>query len=318
MGFGGPDSLEAVGPFMARLMGREPSAETLARAHRKYLTIGGASPLPAIADGIAKALQDRLHVAGRDIPVRVGMRYWLPSIHEGLASLAAEGASRVIAASLSPFDSEISTGAYRRAVEAALGEVGPLEVIEAPRLGGTRSFQSHLVEATKTAIEEVEDSEKLLVVFTAHSIPEGEGGCDAHYADGVRAVVQAIVQDLGFAPPSEIADESLLPGVVSYGSPQPPQPWVFSYQSKGVRDCPWLGPDLGDVISAAHEGGFTALVVCPVGFATDHMETLYDLDVEAAGRAYDLDMQFFRAPAGNDGPVMIEAFMEILEPLLAE
>jgi ferrochelatase len=107
-----------------------------------------------------------------------------------------------------------------------------------------------------------------------------------------------------------------LPGIDAYGTENAGTPWLLTYQSKGARPGPWLEPDVLDCVRAMAKAGFDGVIFAPVGFATDHMETLYDLDVEACGLALDLGMDYQRVAVPNDEPEMISALAEVVGPLL--
>ncbi len=313
--FGGPDCLEAVGPFMCNLMGREPSDEVLERARRKYMTIGGASPLVPIAESIAQALEVALVSTG-PVPVAVGMRYSEPSIPRAMHSLAARGVTRFVTLSLSPFEFRVSSGAYREAVAEAGRDLPGVEVVEAPMLHDAEGFRVFLTEACGEAIRELGEQAKPLVVFTAHSLPEGELEVDDPYVRELRRVADEVARGAGLGKAGEIADDGRLPGVATFGNLGGVRPWVFAYQSKGARPGAWLGPDIGEVADAAAQAGYSGMAVCPLGFVTDHMETLYDLDVVVADAVFSADMDFARAAVPNDAPILIEAMVELVRPLL--
>ena len=317
VGFGGPDCIDSVRPFMCNLMGCEPSDELVERVKRRYLTIGGSSPLPAIAFQMAQALEAKLTEQGHEVPVVLGMRYWPPLIGETLRGLHHHGFHRVIAVSLSPFESKVATGAYREAYDAALAELEGMEVLEAPPLHTMSGFGGLLVGGTAEALTEVKDHRPALLVFTAHSLPVDDLEDDDRYAPALREFVDRMVGVLQMGEGAELdGSDQRLAGIRAYGSLEEPQPWVFAYQSKGNRPCEWLGPDLDDVVDAAIAGGFKAIVVAPVGFATDHMETLYDLDVVVAGRVLDADVEFARAPVPNADELLVDSIAQAVVPLL--
>ncbi len=311
--FGGPDSLDAVGPFMRNLMGREPAPEIVARAQGKYAAIGGASPLPERTAQIAERLAERLREDGHDVDVVVGMRYWHPTIGEGFDELAAAGARRVVQLSLSPFESAVSSGAYRAAVlEAA--KAHDLPVVEAASFYDAQGFLDALTEGARDAIDDIV-AERPLVIFSAHSLPVRDIEADPRYLEQLREATAAVAQRLELAPGAP--DTEVLPGVSAFGSAGE-RPWVFAFQSKGVAPGEWLGPMLEDVMDAAKANGFDGVAVCPVGFGTDHMETLYDLDVVAAQHAIGEGLAFTRAAVPNASPLMIDALASRLEPLLED
>ncbi len=315
MGFGGPRSLDDVPEFCANLMGREPGPEVLERVRLRYLTIGGSSPLPDIATSIAQKLGEKLAADAHEVPVKVGMRYWHPFMAEGIDELAAAGVGRVVTVSLSPFESSHSSGAYRTAVARAAAGHPDLTIADAPSIRTAPTFLTALTDALQGAVTEVEGRRKG-VIFTAHSLPVAELGGDP-YVEELREAAAHVARDAGLAPPAAVGGQRWLPRVDAYGSGEGALPWLLAYQSKGQRSGRWLGPDVTDVVREMAAAGFDAVVFSPIGFATDHMETLYDLDVEAAGLAYDLDMDFRRAEAPNDSELTVEALASVVEPLLA-
>ena len=317
VGFGGPDCLGSVRPFMCNLMGFEPSDELVQRVERRYLTIGGASPLPAIASELAQALEARLVRQGHEVPVVLGMRYWAPLIGDTLHGLYEHGFRRVVAVSLSPFESKVATGAYRQAYEEALEGLEGMEIVEAPPLHTLSGFGGLLVGGAAEALTEVKEHKPALLVFTAHSLPLDDLDEDDPYVPALRGLVDRLAAILQMGEGSELdGTDSRLPGIEAYGCLDEPQPWLFAYQSKGNRPCEWLGPDLDDVVDVAIEGDYQAVVVAPVGFATDHMETVYDLDVVVAGKVLDAEMEFARAAVPNADELLVESIADAVVPLL--
>ena len=316
LGYGGPDSLDAVEPFMCNLTGREPSEELLERVRMRYLAIGGASPLVPIATELAEGLEKALSEEGLDVPVAIGMRYWHPFIAEGVRSLVEAGIQKIVGVSLSPFEAQITCGAYRAAVEDATAEYPGLQFVEAPSIATLDEFAELTAAAVVSSAEELDDSSNSLVVFTAHSLPESDLERDDQYVPGLRLVVDRVVSFLTLEPGSVVSDDPRLPGIEAYGSLAGESPWVFAYQSAGQKPGPWLGPDIEDVIDSARQGGFTAIRAIPVGFVTDHMETLYDLDIVAAGHALDIDLEFVRGPVANAHEHLVKGIVSLVVPLI--
>jgi ferrochelatase len=245
MGFGGPDSLEAVAPFMANLMGREPSPEAVQRATRRYLTIGGASPLPHIAREIAGKLSEKLN-----IPVAVGMRYWNPFMTEGLAELAAAGVDRVVAVSLSPFESRHSAGGYRASLAEAAKQFPDMTVVEAPSFRRSPDFLMALADGVDAALADLpKEARRRAVLFTAHSLPLADLGDDP-YVDELRETAAEVAARTGLPRAADSGKQGWLKHVDAYGTGQAPVPWMVAYQSKGQRGSEWLEPDIADVIAA--------------------------------------------------------------------
>ena len=312
VGFGGPDSIEAVRPFMCELMGREPSDELVEDVCMRYLAIGGASPLPLTADALALALSEELE----ETPVLVGMRYSAPSIVEATERFLEAGVERIIVVALSPFESKVTLGAYREAVAEALEGHPEIEVVEAPLIGTLDAFAELVAAGCVSALEQLDPPQGALVVFTAHSLPVADLTDDDPYVGGLRSTVDRVVEFLGYEPGMDGIGSAVLEGISTYGSLVGKQPWVMAYQSKGTRPGEWLGPDLDDVIDAAAKAEIPSLVAVPVGFVTDHLETLYDLDIMAADRALTQDMEFVRAPVPNEHEHLVKGIAESVKPLL--
>lgn len=313
--FGGPDSLESVGPFMARFMGREPSPRIVASAQEKYRAIGGSSPLPRVAAGIAASLEHHLQAQGHDVVAAAGMRYWEPSIDSALEDLQRRGAERVAMVSLSAFESQVTCESFRTCALHAAQGLEIEDVCEAPVLHKAPHYRAFFGEACLRALDSIE-AERPLVVMTAHSLPVADLVPDDPYPGGLREVAAAVAATAGLAEGADFDDERL-PGVRAYGSLDGPVAWLQGYQSKGARPGEWLGPDLGDVMVIAAENGYDAVVVVPIGFAIDHMETLWDLDIDARSNAEDLGISFTRTSVPNDDDRFIEALSWAVEPLLA-
>ncbi len=307
LAYGGPSSLDEVEPFLVELMGREPSPEVVERVHRRYLTIGGKSPLPEIAGLIASALEERLAADGSSMPVSVGFRYTEPRIASTLGSLYEQGVRRVAAISLSPFESETTSVAYKNAVDDALLELPGMEVIDTPMINTLREFEVTLAGGFSVALENILESarDKSVLVFTAHSLPVPDLKDPDPYCEGLRSLADRVAYGLGLGVGFDFSNDERLPGISAYGDLGAERPWLLAYQSAGQRPCEWLGPDVGDVVDAIAAAGHPGVVIQPIGFVTDHMETLYDLDVEMGGKAFDLGLEFARGPVPNATPMLI-------------
>jgi len=316
MGFGGPETLDAVRPFMCNLMDREPSDELVEAVCRRYLAIGGGSPLIEIAAAIAAGLEERLASKGDSVPVRVGMRYSPPFISEAVADLMASGCDRIVTYSLSPFESKAASGAYREAVEAVAAEHGHLEIVEAPLLSKSPEFIEWFAGSAAFALSELKPSDGIVVAFTAHSLPEADLVENDPYVEGLETTAQAVAEMLGMGLGFPGAGAATLGSFRAFGTTAHPRAWFLVYQSKGARPGEWLSPQLEDLVDAVADSDYPGLVVVPIGFATDHMETLYDLDIVAAGAAFDADLAFKRAAVPNDDPRILDAIAAMIEPLI--
>jgi len=318
VGFGGPDTIESVRPFMCELMGREPSDEVVDEVCMRYLAIGGKSPLPEIAAAIADALSKRLEEETGDvIPVLVGMRYTAPTIEDAVKAFVAAGVDRVVMCSLSPFESKVTHGAYREALAEALRDHADVEVVEAPQIGTLDAFAELVAASALSSLEQLDTTERSLVVFSAHSLPVSDLTPDDPYVNGLKHVLDRVAEFIKWQPGRAGTGEPLLSGIATYGALETqPQPWVLAYQSKGKRPGEWLGPDLGEVVDAAHAADMMSIIVVPIGFVTDHLETLYDLDIEVADHVLGFGMEFVRGPVANDHEHLVNGLAEAIVPLL--
>lgn len=337
--FGGPGDLDEIAPFMCSLLGSEPSQGSLEEARRRYLTIGGSSPLPPMAERIAVQLERELSglpqaedqdddsigffgaaknlaraTEGVRVPVAVGMLHTEPSIGSAVDALVAAGVKRIVSLSLSPFEAAATTGAYRTAVTAAVARHEGVSVVEAGDYRHSESFLTVLADNLTAALfDEEMRPHRALVVFSAHSLPMADIEADPCYADQLKETAGEVAARAGLGSADGFDS---LPGIEAFGGRGGASPWLLAYQSKGRRGGEWLGPDLDDVIDAAVAQDFGAVVVAPIGFAVDHMETLYDLDVSAADRALSAGIEFARSKAPNDSGDMIHALADAVRAVL--
>ncbi len=309
LAYGGPEKIAQVREFMCELIGEEPSDELCTRIERRYLAIGGGSPLPELARTLAADLAEQLNLLNLDLIVDTAFRYTKPSIGDTVRRMYDAGVRRIIAVSLSPFESKTTTEAYRAELEEAAEGLEGLEVVGAPLISMLRQYVDAHVGGLATALHELprESDPKVPVVFTAHSLPlaDLEDPANDPYVSGVRNVAEAAANLLGLAQGSEFSDDPALPGISSYGSLSGERPWLIAYQSKGKRGGEWLGPDLGDVIDAIVASQYEGVAISPIGFALEHLETLYDLDIEAADRLLEADLLFARGGVPNNDPELV-------------
>ena len=290
--FGGPESPEEILPFLERVTaGRGIPRARLEAVARHYELIGGRSPLNDLTRAQADALRRRLARDGIDVPVYLGMRNWRPFLHETLAEVAADGCRRVLGIILSAFQTEASWSRYIGAVEAArktMADRAPVVEYAEPWSHHPlfiRAVAEGVVAAVETLPRAFQDAP---LVFTAHSIPCSMAE-ESPYAEQFREASQRVAGALGRTD------------------------WALAYQSRsGNPRDPWLEPDVGDVIERLATAGEKAVIAVPIGFVCDHVEVLYDLDVEARQRARKLGMEFHRAPAVNDHPRFIEMLAELV------
>jgi ferrochelatase len=285
----GPEGIESF--YTAIRRGGPPTPELLAELTGRYRAIGGTSPLTertrAQVDGLAAALETA--DPGRFV-VRYGAKFAEPTIEAGVADLISLGATRIIGIVLTPHQSAAGSEAYfRRAGEAAGGSTIPIAVTPVRswhRADGLAGLLAERTEATLASLPPQAPG-RTVVFFTAHSVPDRAIAEDDPYATQVAESAADVAGRLGFDAREGID-------------------WAVAWQSAGRTDDRWLGPDLNAEIRRVAEEGATSVVVCPVGFVADHLEVLYDLDIEAAGVAARAGLFLARTPSLNDDPRFLE------------
>ena len=291
--FGGPERPEDIRPFLQNVAaGRPIPAERLEDVAHHYEAIGGCSPLNALTRRQADALRAALAAHDAALPVWVGMRNWHPYLHETLAEMKDRGRRRALAVILSSLQTEASWARYVEDVAAAREKVGPdaPEVVFAPPWSDHPRFLDAMAGRARAALEAVDPARRAAarLVFTAHSVPASMAA-GSPYTAQLEAAARAIATRLGRAE------------------------WTLAYQSRsGSPRDRWLEPDVGDVIRALGRDGVRDVVVVPVGFVCDHVEVLYDLDVEARGVAEAAGVGFHRAAALNDHPDFIAMLADLV------
>jgi ferrochelatase len=292
--FGAPTAPEEIRPFLQLVSrGRRIPPERLEEvAHHYERMPGGRSPLNELTDRQADGLRQALTGAGLHLPVFVGMRNWHPFLRETLAAMAAAGHRLGFAIILSPFRSEASWERYMKDVAGARQEVADApEVTFAPPWGEHPAFAEAAADCVRTALEKVPAAERgeTAVVFTAHSIPRTMAAASP-YVDDFTAAARAVAGRLGLAR------------------------WTLAYQSRsGGAGDPWLEPDIGHVVQQLAAGGTRHVVVMPLGFVCDHVEVLYDLDIEARALAAEHGLAFHRASAVNDHPQFVAMLADLVQ-----
>ncbi len=287
MAHGTPERLEDVESFYTEIRrGRPPSPTQLADLEGRYRAIGGTSPLNATtrsqSDVIAAVLQQRR--PGRFV-VRHGARFAAPRIEQAVDELADAGVNRLIGVVLAPHSSYASVREYERrlhqAATAAQTRTGrSLPVTMVDHWYDTPGFAELVGERVRAALDSLaaEHRGEALVVFTAHSVPARLITTGDTYAAQLAESARAVAGTSGL------------------------RTWTVAWQSAGRTDDEWLGPDVRQVIVEQAHSGTTAVVVCPVGFVADHLEVLYDLDIEARAVAEKEGISFARTASFNDDP----------------
>lgn len=296
--FGGPEKREDVLPFLENVLrGRNVPRERMLEVAEHYYHFGGASPITAQNRALLAAIQEGFATAKLDLPLYFGNRNWHPLLPDTLAQMKADGVRRAIAFFTSAFSSYSGCRQYRENVAAAQTAVGE----GAPEIDKLRVFYNHpgfiepMVENTRAALEQIPagQREQAWLLFSAHSIPDAMAqNCD--YEQQFHEASRLVAESLGHAN------------------------WRLVYQSRsGPPSQPWLGPDIGDALAAIAPACKHAVAV-PIGFISDHMEVLYDLDEEAQQKAQSLGMQLVRAKTVGTHPRFVRMIRELVEERLAE
>jgi ferrochelatase len=287
MAHGTPHTLDELPAFYTEIRrGSPPPPDLLADLERRYRTIGGTSPLnertSAQVEAVRLALEAR--APGRFV-VAAGAKFASPRIADAVGVLGQAGVGRLIGLVLAPHYSAASVGDYaRRAHSAATalgpGDGGPLDVEMIDHWYSAPGFVALMATRVRAALDLLPPDARVeaTVVFTAHSIPARLVADGDPYGAQMLASATAIAEASGLAR------------------------WSVAWQSAGRTADAWLGPDVRDVIKAMPAAGATAVVVCPVGFVSDHLEVLYDLDIEARAVADEAGIVFARTASLNDDP----------------
>jgi ferrochelatase len=290
MAYGGPDRLADVEPYLLDVRGGRPTKPELVEEIRgRYAKIGGRSPLrdltEAQAGGLARALGPRF-------PTYVGMRHWHPYIKDTVERIIAEGHHRLVGIAMAPHYSSMSVAAYEQRLLEAAG--GRLDLAVVRRWGDHPKFLDAVAARVREARARFPVPERVQVLFTAHSLPERILANGDPYPDELRASARAVAARVGLAT------------------------WQFAFQSAGATPEPWLGPEAGSEIERLAAAGHDALLVVPIGFVCDHVEVLFDVDIEFQALARRLGVRLERTRSLNDDPMLVATLEDLVHRAVAE
>ena len=294
MAMGGPDRLENVEAYLMDVRsGRATSPELVEEIRTRYRVTGGKSPVLEITREVATALEQRLNrPAGERYRCYVGLRHWHPFIKETYVKLLEDFPERVIGLCMAPQYSSLSIGAYMKKVEEARNELAS----ETP-ISFVTSWHRHplLIASIADNVHQTlqkfpsEVRSRVPVLFTAHSLPVRVVAMKDPYPEEIRGTVQAVCEQLGS------------------------QPTRFAYQSQGRSGEKWLGPSVEETLTELAEEGHRHVLVAPIGFICDHVETLYDIDIELTQLARTKGMQLERIPMLNASAPLIDIVTSVVE-----
>jgi len=297
MAYGTPGSPEEIEPYYTDIRrGNPPPPELLADLVRRYEAIGGTSPLAertrAQAAGLAAALDER---APGEVGVTIGLKHAAPKIEESVDELVAGGVRRIVGLVLAPHYSAASVGEYLARARRRAAERDPsVEVLGIESWHLEPAYVEFLAAGVQAGLRELPERTKVL--FTAHSLPERAVAGGDPYPDQLRETAEAVGDLVGLMPWST---------------------WAVAWQSAGRTPDLWLGPDILSVLrDLAATGRADGALVCPCGFVADHLEVLYDLDIEARQVAEEVALSFGRTPVLNDDPRVLGALADRVLALL--
>jgi ferrochelatase len=295
LSFGGPEGMDEVLPFLRSVLrGKDVPEERLREVASHYEHFGGRSPINEENRALLAAIREELARHGPNLPVYWGNRHWHPLLADALREMARDGIRSALAFVTSAYGSYPACRQYLEEIARARAEVGEA----APDVHKLRLYYNHpgFVEANvaqaAAALEGVPEEARAdaALVFTAHSIPRAMAATSDYEAQ-LREVAGLVAQGLGRLR------------------------FTFAYQSRsGPPAQPWLLPDIGDHLSALATSGIKEVVVAPIGFVSDHMEVVYDLDRQAREQADGLGLRFHRAATAGRHP----AFVRMIRELIAE
>ena len=290
MTYGSPaDDLHDIAEYLAAVRGGRPAPPDVVEEFRRRYQIIGGSPLIPLTRAQAAAVEEHLCAEGVDAAATVGMRFSEPSILAGLRELGDLGCTTVSAIVMSPQYSELLMEGYRRALDAAVEELGPgaPAVHLAPAWYREPGFVAAVAERIREGLERLPDGAPVLL--TAHSLPRRVAEAEPAYLDQLRETAESVAEAAGL------------------GSDR----WQFCWQSAGHEPGEWMTPDFSDLLPALRDAGHTAVLVAPIQFLSDHLEILYDVDIGAREQAETAGMAFARIESLNVSPTFIETLASV-------
>jgi protoporphyrin/coproporphyrin ferrochelatase len=279
MAYGSPSEIDDIPAYLADIReGKPVSHHAVEELKERYRRIGGRSPLDELTEAQRAALERE---AG--LPVYVGMKHWRPRIAAATEAALAGGAERIVGVVLAPHYSRLSIAGYRARLEEALGDRAELVFVE--------SWHDH--EPFLDVLADRVRGTDAHVVFTAHSLPERILRDGDPYREQLLETSRLVAERAGL------------------------DDWSFAFQSASATGEPWLGPDILDELDRLHAVGVRKVLVCPIGFVSDHLEILWDIDIEARDRARELGLELDRIESLNADPAFVGALASLVRNALS-
>jgi ferrochelatase len=296
--FGGPEGMDDVIPFLENVLaGRNVPRHRLEAVAHHYERFGGVSPLNAQNRALADVLQTELAQNGLHLPIYLGNRNWHPFLADTLRQMAGDGVKKALAFFTSTYSSYSGCRQYRENIAAAQAEVGP----NAPQIHKLRVFFNHPgfiepnIENVRNALEQIAENRRgeAHIAFTAHSLPTAMAQ-KCEYQAQLLETARLVAEGVGHSN------------------------WQLVYQSRsGPPHQPWLEPDICDHLEALKARGVTDVIIAPIGFISDHMEVIYDLDTEAQQLSATLNLNVIRAATVGAHPRFVRMIRELIEERLS-
>ena len=292
MAYGGPNSLDEIPGYLADIRSGRPTPTAITEEIRNnYRQIGGKSPLLEITRLQMQALG--AHLKPSDFKLYLGMRHWAPWIEETVRDMSGDGISQAISIVLAPHFSKLSVAKYQTKIAVGLKLYhGQIEFTHIESYYDAPGLIHAFTNRVKQGLERWTSAEQnsVRVIFSAHSLPVRIQQMGDPYVEQLHQTARLVAESAGL-------DDAQ---------------WSWSYQSAGRTPEPWLGPQLPDHLRELARQGVRNVISVPVGFVSDHVEILYDIDIQAQGVARELGMRLERPPALNDDPFFIKTLADVI------
>lgn len=290
LAYGTPDRMEDVEAYFTHIRGgRQPSPESVENLRARYESIGGSTPLTRITNLTASALETELRRRGSQMKVFTGMKHWHPYIADAVRTMHEQQINDVVALVLAPHYSRMSVGGYRKAFEEAFREL-PMTATFIEQWHTNPGFIDFIAQRIRSALAGfgADEKENVAIVFSAHSLPEKIRTWNDPYEAQLLESCRLVAQRLGL------------------------EKWHFAWQSAGNTGEPWIGPDLCEFLPELQAKGEKNVLSVPIGFVSDHLEVLYDIDREAMQKALECGLTLRRTEMPNADPAFISVLADIV------
>ncbi|HVX37929.1 MAG TPA: ferrochelatase [Gemmatimonadaceae bacterium] len=292
MAYGTPESPDDVEEYFTNIRhGHKPPAPAVENLRRRYERVGGGTPLRHISESVRTRLEQALAERGTPARVYLGMKYWHPFIKEAVREMSNDGVTDAVAIALAPHYSKMSIGSYEKALrEAELDLKAPFATRVVERWHTRPEFTAMMTGLVNDALGKFEASERdaLAVVFTAHSLPIKIREWNDPYERELSDSAANVAKEAGL------------------------DRWHFAWQSAGGTSEPWIGPDILEYLEELQAQGARAVLQVPIGFVAEHLEILYDIDIEAVEKARSLGMHLERTALPNDSAALIDTLVSVV------